>query len=170
MPRTADAAEFHNQSTHIWFTASEPGGGLELEFDFGMEIDLTTLYFWNYTGEGFDVDNIDFTFFNTATDEAGALSIMPALGSSPGILAEEIPLAAPLNVRFVTSFLSGSNGQVDFQNIGFNGEISAVQPPDDPVPPPVTPPPTGVVPEPSTFVMVAFGLVGLATLRKRKTA
>ena len=31
---SADAEEFHNQITHIWFTADSIGGGLELEFDF----------------------------------------------------------------------------------------------------------------------------------------
>jgi len=28
---------------------------------------------------------------------------------------------APLSAQFVTAFLSGSNRQVDFQNIGFSG-------------------------------------------------
>ncbi|MGB5592968.1 MAG: hypothetical protein WBM32_12290 [Crocosphaera sp.] len=121
---SADAAEFHNQTTHIWFTASSVGGGLELLFDFGQEYDLTTLHFWNFTGENFDVDNIDFTFLNSDNTQVGQLSVTPALGSSGGILAEDIPLAAPLNVQFVTAFLSGTNRQVDFQNLGFTGEIS----------------------------------------------
>ena len=33
---SAEAAEYHNQTTHVWFTASEIGGGLELVFDFGQ--------------------------------------------------------------------------------------------------------------------------------------
>lgn len=123
---TATSEEFHNQTTHIWFTASADGGGLELLFDFGIGYDITTLHFWNYTAEGFDVDDIEFTFFNPANIQVGMQSLAPALGSSPGILAQDIALPAPLNVQFVTVFLSGSNRQVDFQNIGFTAGISAV--------------------------------------------
>ena len=36
-----------------------------------------------------------------------------------------IVLAAPLNVQFVTAFLTGSNREVDFQNMGFTAEVSA---------------------------------------------
>ncbi len=125
---SADAAEFHNQTTHIWFTADQIGGGLELLFDFGQGYDISTLHFWNYTGEGFDVDQVDFTFFNPGNVEVGDLTINPALGSSPGILAEDIPLPAPINVRYVTAFLTGSNGEVDFQNIGFTAEVSVPEP------------------------------------------
>jgi hypothetical protein len=145
---SADAEEFHNQTTHIWFTAASPGGGLELLFDFGVEYDITTLHFWNYTSEGFDVDNVDFTFFNNANLQVGALSIAPALGSAGGISAEDIALAAPLNVQYVTAFLTGSNRQVDFQNIGFTAELS-------------TP-----VPEPSVIYLLAFGLLILFASRK----
>jgi hypothetical protein len=115
---SAAAEEFHDQATHIWFTSDNAGGGLELLFDFGIEYDITTLHFWNYTSEDYDVDNVEFTFFNSANVQVGTLSVLPALGSSGGIRAEDLVLAAPLNVRFVTAFLSGSNRQVDFQNIG----------------------------------------------------
>lgn len=125
---SADTEEFHDQSTHIWFTATNLGGGLELLFDFGDEYDISTLHFWNYTGEGFDVDNIDFTFFNALGNEVGDLSVMPALGSSGGIEAEDIPLAAPLNVASVRAFLTGSNGEIDFQNIGFTAVVSIPEP------------------------------------------
>ncbi|MDF1817082.1 MAG: PEP-CTERM sorting domain-containing protein [Immundisolibacteraceae bacterium] len=145
---SADAEEFHNQTTHIWFTAASPGGGLELLFDFGVEYDITTLHFWNYTSESFDVDNVDFTFFNNANLQVGALSIAPALGSSGGISAEDIALAAPLNVQYVTAFLTGSNQQVDFQNIGFTADLS-------------TP-----VPEPGVIYLLAFGLLILFASRK----
>ena len=125
---SADAEEFHNQSTHIWFTSDEVGGGLELLFDFQIEYDLSTLHFWNYTAESYDVDNVDFTFFNGANAEVGSVSVQPALGSSPGILAEHIQLTAPLNVRYVTAVLSGSNTEVDFQNIGFTADVSVPEP------------------------------------------
>lgn len=144
---TADAVEFHNQTTHIWFTADQPGGGLELLFDFQSEYDISTLHFWNYDGEGFDVDAIDFTFFNGANSQVGALSINPALGTSPGQTSQDIVLAAPLNVRYVTAFLTGSNRQVDFQNMGFSAEVSI---------------PAPGIPEPATWAMLilGFGLVG----------
>ncbi len=96
-------------------------------FDFGQggaAFDITTLPYWNYTAESYDVDNIDFTFFNMNNVQQGMLSISPDLGSSPGILAQDIVLAAPLNVQFVTAFLSGTNREVDFQNIGFTAEVS----------------------------------------------
>lgn len=121
---SADAEEFHNQDTHIWFTADSVGGGLELDFDFGQEYDISTLHFWNYTAESFDVDQINFTFFSASNTEVGTLNVMPDLGSSPGIKAQDILLAAPLNVQYVTAFLTGSNRQVDFQNIGFTAELS----------------------------------------------
>lgn len=123
---SATAEEFHNQITHIWFTADQAGGGLELEFDFGRPYDITTLHFWNYTGESYDVDSIDFDFFNSSGSHVGSLSIQPALGTSPGITAQDISLAAPLNVEFVRAFLTGSNREVDFQNIGFSANPSAV--------------------------------------------
>ncbi len=159
---SATASEFHNQTTHIWFTASQVGGGLELLFDFNQEFDITTLHFWNFTSEGFDVDNVNFTFFNGANTQVGALSVQPALGSSPGILAQDIVLAAPLNVRFVTAFLTGTNGQVDFQNIGFTAELSTPGPGPGPAP----------IPEPSTMLLLGSGLAGLAfwRLRGKKTA
>lgn len=150
---SADAEEFHDQSTHIWFS----GGGLELLFDFNQEFDISTLHFWNFTGEGFDVDNIDFTFFDSSTTQVGSLSIMPALGSSPGIKAQDIPLAAPLNVQFVTAFLTGSNGQVDFQNIGFTAEVSTPQPPS-------------AVPLPAGLPLLLSGLLGVGFLARRKKA
>jgi hypothetical protein len=147
---SADAEEFHDQSTHIWFTADAVGGGLELRFDFGQGFDITTLHFWNYTGESYDVDDIQFTFFDTSNAEVGSLSVQPDLGSSPGIAAQDIPLAAPLNVRYVTAFLTGSNREVDFQNIGFTGEVS--------------------VPEPHGLLLVVTGALGLWLAPRHRVA
>lgn len=123
---SADAEEFHNQTTHIWFTADALGGGLELLFDFGTSYDISTLHFWNYTGEAYDVDNINFSFFDSSMNFVDQLTVEPALGTSPGITSQDIELAAPINIQFVSAFLTGSNGQVDFQNIGFTAEVSQV--------------------------------------------
>lgn len=150
---TSDAEEFHTQTTHIWFTADEIGGGLSLEFDFKQAYDITTLHFWNYTAENFDVDNIDFTFYGTNKQKQGELSIMPALGTSPGITAQNIVLDAPLNVQYVIAFLTGSNGQVDFQNIGFTADIS--QP--------------SAVPIPAAFWLLAPTLMGFLGLRRKNS-
>jgi len=155
---SAAAEEFHNQTTHIWYTAEQVGGGLELLFDFGLEYDITTLHFWNYTGESFDVDTVDFTFYNALDQLQGTLAVNPALGSSPGIQAEDIPLAAPLNVRYVTAFLTGDNRQVDFQNIGFTADVSDDQ----------TQPPTPGVPSPGTLALLGLGLIGYRFANRRE--
>ena len=125
---SADAWEFHTQITHVWVS----GGALELDFNFGTEYDVSTFHFWNYHSEGFDVDNIDLTFFDSAMATVGTLTgISPALGgSSPSdstqIFAEDFALSFPSNVQFVNAVLTGSNGQVDFNNMGFTAELSEV--------------------------------------------
>lgn len=121
---SADAEEFHNQATHIWFYFKDPSQGLNLIFDLKRDYDINTLHFWNYTGEGYDVDRITFTFYNKDREELGTRSLEPALGSVPGIRAQDILLNAPLNVRYVRAVLTGTNGHIDFQNIGFTAERS----------------------------------------------
>lgn len=123
---SADAPEDHTQSTHVWVS----GGHLELDFDLGVEYDLQALHIWNYFGEGFDVDNIDFLFFDAEQRPVGTLlGVEPALGGAGGnpIFAEDIPLAFPSKVRFVNATLTGSNGEVDLNNLGFTGESSCGQ-------------------------------------------
>ena len=120
---SATAPENHTQATHVWVS----GGILELEFDFLIEYDLQTLHFWNYFGEAYDVDEIDFTFFDAGRNLVGTLlDVMPALGGAGGnpIFAEDLPLSFPSKVRYVNAVLSGSNGEVDFNNIGFTAAIS----------------------------------------------
>lgn len=120
---TAASAENHEQSTHVWVS----GGPLELDFDLRAEYDLQVLHVWNYFGEGFDVDNIDFTFYDASRTLVGTLlGVAPALGGAGGnpIFAEDIPLSFPSKVQFVNAVLTGSNGEVDFNNIGFTADIS----------------------------------------------
>lgn len=146
---SADAAEDHiSPTTHVWVS----GGPLELIFDLGTEYDLSTLHFWNYFSEDFDVDNVAFSFFNAAGVNVGVLDVVPALGGAGGnpIFAEDYALSFPSNVRFVRSLLTGTNGEVDFNNIGFTAELS------DPT----------AVPEPATLTLFTLGLAGLARFRK----
>ncbi|MGS4947257.1 VPLPA-CTERM sorting domain-containing protein [Meridianimarinicoccus sp. RP-17] len=152
---SADAEEFHNQDTHIWYTFNDPASGLELLFDFGVSYDIETLHFWNYTGERYDVDEVVFTFFDALGSEIGTETVNPALGTSPGIRAQDIPLVSPLNTRSVTAFLTGTNGDIDFQNIGFTARVS------DPDLDPTTP-----VPLPAAGWMLLAGAGTLLASRR----
>jgi len=78
----------------------------------------TTLHFWNFTGESYDVDNIDFMLYDSSNALLGNLSIMPELRSASGILAPDSSLSVSLNTQYVITFLTDTNRQVDFQNIG----------------------------------------------------
>lgn len=148
---SADATEFHSQPSHIWYT-TQAGGGLELEFTFDTEYDISTLHFWNYNGgDTYDVDSIDFAFYNASNMLQGTYSIDPLPpGNAGAIEAQDFLLAAPLNVQYVTAFLGTTNGQIDFQNIGFTAEVST----------PVDPGPTPV-PAPGTVALLAMGIIGL---------
>ena len=62
------------------------------------------------------------------------MDVMPALGNTTGsdtdpIFAEDFTLAFPGKVQFVDAELSGSNLQVDFNNLGFTGSLTAVPEP-----------------------------------------
>lgn len=150
---TAASSELHNQSTHVWVS----GGILELRFDLGIEYDLTTFHFWNYHSESHDVDDIDLQFFDASNALVGTISnVVPALGNGTGsdsspIFAQNIALSFPSRVRFVTAVLSGSNNQVDFNNMGFTGELSNPQ----------------GVPEPSTWLLLGSGMLALGWRRWR---
>jgi hypothetical protein len=127
---SAAAEEFHTQSTHIWVS----GGTLELDFDFGIEYDLTTFHFWNYHSESHDVDNIDLTFYDAQNFLVGTLlNVSPILGNVSGsdgapIIAEDYALDFPSRIRYVNAVLSGSNGQVDWNNMGFTGDPVVIDP------------------------------------------
>lgn len=71
-----------------------------------------------------------------------------ATGPSAGITAQDILLDAPLNVRSVVAFLTGSNGEVDFQNIGFTATVSQV-------------------PLPAGVWLLVSALAGMGFLRRR---
>lgn len=122
---SAAASEVHTQVTHIWWTAEQNGGGLELVFDFGVSYDITTLHFWNYAHDNYSADQVDFMFFDSIGQLIGQQTINPAhSGSESNITAQDYALVSPLNTRSVKAFLTGTNRQVDFQNIGFTANVS----------------------------------------------
>ncbi len=85
---SAASSELHNQQTHVWVN----GGILRLVFDLQKEYDLTTLHFWNYHSEGFDVDDVDFEFFDGNNNSVGTLSdVAPNLGGGG---SDSIPIFA----------------------------------------------------------------------------
>lgn len=148
---SASDGEFHNQSTHVWVS----NGVLELDFDFGIEYDLQTFHFWNYHSEAYDVDDIDMSFYDSAMNLVGTINdVMPALGNGTGsdsdpIFAENITLSFPAKVQFVNMFLSGSNSQVDFNNIGFTATVSQI-------------------PLPAAIWLFGSGVLGLVGVARRK--
>ena len=113
--------DVHTQVTHVYVSS----GPVELRFDLQTDYDLDKLHFWNYTNsEGdFDVDNVDFRFLDSENNPVGQIVFSPQLGASP-IYAEDVLLENIRNVRYVEATLTGTNGQVDFQNIGFTGRQS----------------------------------------------
>ena len=83
---------------------------------------------------------------------------MPALGSGL-IFAEDFSLSFLSNIQFVNAVLTGSNGEIDFQNIGFTGELS-VDTTEEPI----------SVPEPSSIALLGLGLAFIGFTRKKKAA
>lgn len=120
---SARALEDHEQSTHVWVS----GGPLELDFDFGSERQITTLHLWNYFGEAFDVDSITMQFFDaTRTPVGDAIQVAPRIGGngSNPISAEDIAISLPDVAQFANVVLTATNGEIDFNNIGFTALTS----------------------------------------------
>lgn len=160
---SATASENHTQTTHIWYTFPDPSDGLELIFDFGVSYDITTLHFWNYAFDNFSVDEVQFSFFDSLDQLIGTQTIMPSpSGSESNITAQDYALVSPLNTRSVTAFLTGTNGQVDFQNIGFTANVSDPSLDPDPTPSPV--------PLPASVWLLSAGLFGFFGLRRNRRA
>lgn len=153
---SASAGESHASGgggTHVWISDGTP---LELDFDLLVEYDLTTLHFWNYYTETYDVDEINFTFYSGAHSVVGTLQFFPETGTSSPETSQDYALSFPDRVRYVNAVLTGTNGHIDFNNIGFTGELST---PVDPSP----------VPLPASALLLGAGVGALALKRKRRT-
>lgn len=147
---SADASENHFNSptgTHLWTT-----NALELDFDFAIEYDLSTLHFWNYNAENYDVDNIDFNFYDGSNALVGTLNFLPNMGTPGALTAQDYALSFPSRVRYVNALFSGTNDQVDFNNIGFTAQVS---------------PPVATVPLPAAGLLLIAALAGAGALRRR---
>lgn len=116
---SSTSSDAHTQSTHVW----RSDASVELLFDLQVEYDIEKLHFWNYTSEDFDVDDAVFTFLDINNFEVGSFSLSPELGTH-SIFSQDSLLENMRSIRYVSAFISGSNGEVDFQNIGFTGTIS----------------------------------------------
>lgn len=140
---SADAIEDHNQSSHVWVT----GETLNLVFELNTDYDLTEMHLWNYYTETYDVDDIDLRFLDA--DEnliSEILNIAPSVGTNP-TSAEDITISAS-GVRYIQAALTGSNGQVDFNNLGFTA--------------------TATIPEPTSALLLGLVLGGMIKRRRVK--
>jgi hypothetical protein len=110
--------EVHDANTHVYWV----GNPLELIFTFTRDYDLSKVYFWNYNADSYDVDAIDFTFFNGQRQIIGSYSFLPQEGKvvSGSIRSQNATFPTQFKgVRQVSALLNATNGQVDFQNLLF---------------------------------------------------
>lgn len=74
-----EEAEQHNQQSHVWWNP----GPLALVIDFeGAEYVLDAIYFWNKFGATYDVDQINFQFFDSNNELVGTQTVLPRLGEN----------------------------------------------------------------------------------------
>lgn len=121
---SARAREDHTPQTNVGVS----GRDLSLEFDLRGEFPVTTFHFWNDFDESFDVDSITLQFFdNDRNPVGGAFEFSPRPGGSGGnsIAAEDFDLSLEAPVRYASVLLRGSNGEVNFSNIGFSAAGSS---------------------------------------------
>lgn len=111
----------HTTSSHVWAE-----GETIFYFDLQADYELNAIHFWNFNEEGFDVDAIQFLFYDSSETLISQISVEPQIGFED-ILAEDFAVDVD-NVRYVRAILTGSNGQVEFQNIGFSGEREDISP------------------------------------------
>lgn len=112
---TAQAIDQHSQETHVWFS----GPQLELVFDFQQEYTLETIHFWNFHQEQWDPDQVHFVFSDADGEVTGQINLSPALGVGEATVSEDFNAEEGIMAQFATVTITGSNDQIDFQNLGF---------------------------------------------------
>jgi predicted nucleic-acid-binding Zn-ribbon protein len=85
---TASSVETHTQSTHVWHTGEQ----LELLFDLQQEYSITTVHFWNYFTEFYDVDTVELTFVDSSNAQTASITINPEMGTPNPVESEDIDL------------------------------------------------------------------------------
>lgn len=173
--KNATDTMLNNEQPNTWWTP----GPLELIFDLGASHELVQIHFWNYFTEDFDVDHIDFTFFDDEDNSiVGLMSVSPRAGenihgqNTDWVVAETYTLEAPTKTRRVSATLTSTNGEIYFSNIGFtaNKDQGGKQVPIDtpapvvaptkkpknapPSPAPIVPSPAPVSPAPASAAPV----------------
>ena len=116
-----EAAETHTQSTHVWWKPSP----LELVFQFDAEYEIGEVFFWNYFEEYWDVDEIQFSFYDLSDNKVGVTTVYPRMGENADgqhandVVAEQIIFPAVYNASKIEAILKSTNGEIDFQNFVF---------------------------------------------------
>jgi hypothetical protein len=76
------------------------------------------VYFWNYFDEPFDVDQLDFEFFNLQDEVVANYTEFPSIGVNP-VIAELLDLSGGVFSSRGSKMLSSANGKLDFKNFVF---------------------------------------------------
>lgn len=111
----------HTEQSHVWGQDEPVSLLLELDNTYYIE----QMHFWNFTGEGYDVDEIKATFYNEADAVIKEVTVAPQTGFE-SILAEDFAIDAA-GVSYIRVVLSATNNEVEFQNLGFSGWVEPQQ-------------------------------------------
>lgn len=114
-------ADPHTTTSHVWSQ-----GDTTLLFDLQGNYQLEKIHFWNFNEENYDVDAIEFRFLDSAQELISQITVTPQIGFGD-ILAEDFSVTVS-GVRYVRARLTATNGQVEFQNIGFSGVLEGTAP------------------------------------------
>lgn len=109
-------ADPHTTISHVWSQ-----GDTTLLFDLQGNYQLEKIHFWNFNEENYDADAIEFRFLDSAQELISQVTVTPQMGFGD-ILAEDFSITVS-GVRYVRARLTSTNGQVEFQNIGFSAVL-----------------------------------------------
>lgn len=118
---SATSFDPHSDPTHVWADGSD----MIVRLDFDGVYDIQRMHFWNFTGEGYDVDTIEAQFYDANDQLVEELMLGSEANTAiehgfESILAQDFAIEAA-GVSYVKLRLAGSNSQAEYQNIGFTG-------------------------------------------------